>query len=479
MTQCLGQDVSTIFPERGIIVDKSLGSLNEQYRKLPAFVIDYLVGEMVDPSDPVSGLGRIDQLLNDHFMESSDKELVKSRIRERGEYTLLGRILCRYDEGRDEYWVDVAVLGNQYVRIDRSIITEYGDVLLTSGAWGTFRIVYDDSFVMRNKYYPFVITEFRPIQITEIDLDSWIGRRSQFTDEQWIDLMINSIGFDPSCLSVEEKWLYMARLVPFVEGNVNLTELGSTETGKTYSCQSISSYGYVISGSQITVASLFYDKLRRRLGIIGHRDVVMFDEFTGNKWSNQNDLVDMLKDYLNSGRFGRGAAEFNLDCSVVFAGNIDCDRNARTVSSRYRSLFDPLPPIVRRDRAFLDRINGFIPGWKIPQIRESRLANDFGFMADFLSEIMHRLRSRNYANVILSSVNFGTMSQRNQRSIVRIASGLLKLIYPHKTARTISPSELKVVLDMAVDLRGRVVEQLAVISPTEFKGVKLEYKINE
>lgn len=466
------QDVSAIFPERGIIVDKSLGSLNEQHRKLPSFVMDFLISEMVNPSDPVSGLDKIDRLLNDHFIESSDKELVKSRIRATGEYTLIGRILCRYDEGRDVHWTDVAVLGNQYVRIDQSIIDEYGDVLLTSGAWGTLRIVYDDSFVMRNKYYPFIITEFKPIQITEIDLDSWIDRRSQFTDVQWIDLMVNSIGFDPSCLSIEEKWLYMVRLVPFVEGNVNFVELGAPETGKTYSCQSISSYGYVISGSQTTIASLFYDKLRRRLGIIGHRDVIMFDEFTGNKWSNQTDLVDMLKDYLNSGRFGRGTAEFNLDCSVVFAGNIDCDRGSRTVSSRYRSLFSPLPQIVRTDRAFLDRINGFIPGWRIPQIRESRLANDLGFMADFLSEIMHRMRSKNYANVILSNVDFGNMSQRNQRSIVRIASGLLKLIYPHKTTRTIDPSELKVVLDMAVDLRGRVVEQLAVIAPTEFKGVK-------
>jgi len=473
--------VITIFPERGIIVDKNLVNLNEQFRKLPSFVADFLVAEMVDSDNPAPGLERINQLLSDHYMESDQRELVKSKIREKGEYTLLGNIRCRYDDGKDEYWADVVALGNQYIRIDPYLIAEHGETLLTTGAWGIFQITYDDSYVMRNKLYPFLITKFRPIQITRIDVDTWIKRRSQFTNEEWLDLMITSVGFDPTHLSEEEKWLYMVRMVPFIEPNVNMVELGPTMTGKTFACQSLSAHGFVISGSQTTVASLFYDKLRRQLGLIGYRDVVAFDEFTnsrgGNKWSGHSGLVDILKDFMNSGRFGRGTAEFASDCSLMFMGNIDCDRDKRAVSVRYRSLFSPFPQIVSQDRAFIDRIHGFIPGWRIGPIRESNLAKGLGFMADYMSEIMHRMRDRNYANVILQNVDFGKMGQRDQRSLVRIGSGLLKLVFPHRIVETVEPNELKTVLDMAVDLRQRVLDQLAIISPGEFKGVKLEYKV--
>jgi ATP-dependent Lon protease len=475
--------VAAIFHERGTIVDKSMSKWNDQWKKLPSFVIDYLIAEMVSPTDPVPGLERISRLLNDHFMESDQKELIKSKIREQGKYSLIGRIRCRYDEGKDEYWVDISCLGNQYIRIDPYIIAEYGEILLTTGCWGTFTIIYDTSYVMRKKLYPFLIIEFRPIQITGINLDTWIKRRAQFNDDEWLNLMVTSIGFDPNCLAQEEKLLLMIRLVPLIEANVNFIELGPPETGKTYTYQSLSSHGFVISGGQTTVASLFYDKLRRQLGLVGYKDVVLFDEFaggrTGNKWSGQGALIDTLKDFMNSGRFGRGTAEFASDCSIMFAGNIDCDRQKKTVSARYRNLFAPLPQVICQDRAFLDRIHGFIPGWKIPQIRESQFAKSHGFMADYLSEIMHRMRDRNYAPVILNNVDFGSMAQRNQRSLVRIGSGLLKLMFPHKTSETITFEELKTVLDVAVDLRERVIQQLAVILPTEFSGVKLSYNIKE
>jgi ATP-dependent Lon protease len=477
------QKIVDVFSEEGVIVDKSLGCLNEQFRKLPAFVVDYLISSMVDPKDPKPGLDSIENLLNDHFMDSDEKELVKSNIRERGSHILIGRIRCRFDESRDQYWVDVAALGNQNVRIDPYLIAEYGEVLLTTGAWGVFKIEYDNSFVLRNKLFPFIVTEFKPIQITGIDLNTWVERRKQFTDDEWLNLMITSMGFDPDNLSYDEKLLYMVRLVPFVESNINLCELGPPETGKTFNYQSLSSHGFVLSGGKTTVASLFYDKLRRQLGIIGYRDVVMFDEFAsdngGNKWSGQGDLVDMLKDYMNSGRISRGTAEFASGCSLVFAGNIACDREKKEVAARYRNLFAPLPQAVNRDRAFLDRIHGFIAGWRIPQIRESNLAKTVGFMADYLSEIMHRMRNRNYAPVILDNVCFGNMSQRNQRSLVRIGSGLLKLMFPHRTPETVTNQELTTVLDVAVDLRGRVVDQLAIIAPAEFKGVDLSYKIKE
>lgn len=474
----ISRKVLDIFPDRGIIVDKSLACFNEQFRKLPAFVTDFLISAMVDPSDPTPGLERIAQLLQNHFIGSDQKELVKSKIREQGEFTIIGRLRCRYDEGKDEYWGDVAALGNQYVRIDPYIIAEHGDVLLTTGAWGSIRIVFEDNFAMKSKLFPFLIMDFRPMQVTDIDVDAWIQRRGSFTTDEWIDLLISSIGFDPACLTDKEKMLYLIRLIPFIESNVNLCELGPPETGKSYTYQSLSSYGYVISGSQTTIASLFYDKLRSRLGIAGYKDVLLFDEIAGANWAGQDDMVSMLKDFMNSGRFGRGTAEFTSDCSMVFAGNIDCDRDGKCVRGHYRNLFSPLPQIVNRDRAFLDRIHGFIPGWSVPQIKEARLAKGLGFLADYFGEVMHRMRDRSYAHVITGNVDFGDMGQRNQRSLVRISCGLMKLIYPHRSADTVLPEELKEVLDVALDLRQRVVEQLAVIAPSEFGGVKLEYRIN-
>jgi len=470
---------SAIFDEKGVVVDKSLAHFGEQFRKLPAFVVDFLISEMVDPVDPISGMENIGALLDKHLMNSDQKDLIKSRIRENGEYTLIGRIRCRFDESKDEYWVDVESLGNQNVRIDQQLIEQYGDTLLTTGAWGVFKIVYDQSFVMKNKLYPFVVTDFKPMQITGINLDSWIQKREKFTDGEWLDLMITSIGFDPDSLSYEEKILYLVRLVPFVESNVNMIELGPPETGKTFAFQSLSAHGFVASGGQTSVASLFYDKLRRQMGLIGYKDVVMFDEIAssrgGNKWSGLGELVDMLKDFMNSGRFGRGTADFTSGCSIVFAGNIDCNREERAVSARYRNFFTPLPQSINNDRAFLDRIHGFIPGWRFGQIRESRLSTGIGFMADYLGEIIHKMRDKSYANLILQNVNFSDMSQRNQRSLVRISSGLIKLLFPHKTVNTVRQNELETVLDVAVDLRQRVLDQLAVIAPNEFRGIKLSY----
>lgn len=475
--------INSVFPEHGIVVDKSLGRLSEQFRRLPSYVIDFLIAEMINPKNPAPGLERISKLLDDHFLEADQKELVKSHIREQGEYTLIGRIRCRFDEGKDQYWLDVTCLGNQYIRIDPYIIAEHGEVLLTTGCWATFTITYDESYAIGKRSYPFLVTAFKPIQVTGINIDTWISKRSQFSDNEWMNLMINSIGFDPSQLSSEEKILYLVRLIPFIESNVNMVELGPTMTGKTYFYQSLSSHSFVISGGSTTVASLFYDKLRRNMGLLGYKDVVCFDEFAsnrgGNKWSGHSYIIETLKDYMNSGRFGRGTAEFTSGCSIVFTGNIDCDRDKKAVSVRYRNLFSPLPQAVSQDRAFLDRIHAFLPGWRIGPIRESSLATGYGFMNDYLSEVMHKMRNKNYANVILQNVNFGKMGQRDQRSLVRIGSGLLKLMFPHRTPQTVLPEELKIVLDVAVDLRQRVVDQLAVISPGEFKDIKLGYEIKE
>ncbi|KKL22700.1 hypothetical protein LCGC14_2432840, partial [marine sediment metagenome] len=311
------------------------------------------------------------------------------------------------------------------------------------------------------------------------DLDQWIERRNEFTDQEWSDLLINSVGFNPQQLTEQEKIVHFMRLMPFVEPNISLVELGAPETGKTFTYRSLSSYGFVISGSKITIASLFFNKLRRQLGVIGQKDCVMFDEIAHAEMNGQDDLISMLKDFMNTGRFTRGNTEFGSECSVVFGGNIDCDRANKKVKGYYRHLFMPLPRIIQNDRAFLDRIQGYIPGWQAAQIADGNFSKSLGFMADYFSEIMHRLRARNYAHIILEHVDFGNMTLRNQTAVTRMSSALLKLLFPHRTVDTIQSNELRYVLDIAASLRQRVVDQLAIIAPAEFGNIKLSYALRK
>lgn len=473
------EKIKRIFPETGIIIHKGLASLSDQFKKLPSFAVDYLISTFVDADDPSPGIAKINQLLTENYVEASEKELVKSRIRELGQYNLLGDIRCRYDQGKDEYFAEIAVLGDQFIRISPYVMAEYGDNLLSPGAWGTITVAFDPTYKVRSKLYPFIVTDFTPFQIINLDLDKWVERRNEFTDREWFELLINSIGFDPHQLTEQEKVVLFARLMPFVESNLNLLELGPPETGKTFCYRSLSSYGFVISGSKTTIASLFFNKLRRRLGVIGYKDCVMFDEIAHAEMNGQQDLVNMMKDFMNTGKFARGDTEFGSECSIVFGGNIDCDRSKKTTKGYYRHLFTPLPRIIQNDRAFLDRLHGYIPGWCAAQIAEGNFSKSQGFMADYFSEIMHKLRARNYSHIILEHVNFGNMTLRNQTAITRMSSALLKLLYPHRSISTIQSNELTYVLDIAASLRQRVVDQLAIISPAEFGNIKLSYTLRK
>lgn len=475
----LEQKLLSRFGDQKAVVHKGVGQFSSEFRKLPRFVSDYLVASLVDPDNPSEGLGKIERLLREKFVESSDKELIKSRIREKGKGALFGHVRVRYDQGRDTYWAQIPALGDSNVRIDKDLIARYGETLLTTGAWGSCDIAYDPTVARRGKTYPFFVTHFQPMQITEIDLDGWVAARSDFTTEEWIDLLITSIGFDPARLDQRAKLLYLIRMIPFVESNCNLIELGPTESGKTYTYRAMSSYSFVVSGSTTTVASLFYNKLRRQIGLIGHRDCVMFDEITSANMKDMSDVIQMLKDYMNNGRFGRDAEEFGSDCGIVFVGNIDTDRNLKEPRGFYRHLFSVLPSPINEDRAFLDRIHGFIPGWEAPQISPANYAKSYGWMADYLSEVMHLLRDKNYTHIVQGRTDLDKMGQRNQTAVVKLASGLLKLVHPDKTLGTLETQALKWVMDIAIELRQRVIDQLAVIAPGEFSGVSLSYRIKE
>lgn len=462
------------------VVLKPLTRWNEAYKEFPRYVMEYLCARYVDALNPIPGQHRIDELLNEHYVGSDAKELIKSRIKEKGEYVLLGSLQVRLDAARDHYWAEVPALGENSVRVSQKVLHEYGEILLTGGAWGTMTIEYDARYEIKGRIYPFLIREFKPFQITRLDLDDYIEKRALFTNDEWIDLLIQSIGFNPTRFTLREKMLMLLRLVPFVEANTNLIELGPRETGKTYTYRNTSSRSFVVSGGKATPATLFYNVASKKIGILGYRDVVFFDEIANTRFTDPEATISVLKDYMQTGRFSRGPLEFSAEASIVLGGNIDTDLARRAPADRYRHLFEVLP-VELQDTAFLDRIHAFLPGWELPKIRPENYAQGYGFITDYLAEIFTRLRRRNYQMHVSARVDLGGMTGRNQDALRKITAGLLKLIYPHKTDETLTAQELESCLDIAAECRKRVLAQLAVMAPGEFnlEGIKAEQSITK
>ncbi len=468
----LDMRVKTLLSDR--VVLKPLTRWNEAYKEFPRYVMEYLCAKYVAPEDPVPGQQKIDRLLSEHYVESDARELIKSRIKEKGEYVLLGQLQVRLDAGRDHYWAEVPALGDNFVRISNKVLRDFGDALLAGGAWGTMVIEYDPQYELKSRIFPFYIREFTPFQITRLELDDYVEKRKLFATEEWIDLLVQSIGFNPERFTDREKLLMLLRLVPFVEANYNLIELGPRETGKTYTFRNTSSRAFVISGGRATPATLFYNVGTRKMGILGQKDVIFFDEIANTSFGDPDATVSVLKDYMQTGKFSRGSLEFAAQASIVLGGNIDTDMDQRKPADHYRHLFEALPEELSHDPAFLDRLHAFLPGWELPKIQPENYAPGYGFITDYLAEIFARLRRKNYQTVVSAHTNFGGMTGRNQDAIRKTAAGLMKLIFPHRIAENIEPNELEVCMSLAIECRQRVVSQLAVIAPKEFQVSSLE-----
>ena len=270
------------------------------------------------------------------------------------------------------------------------------------------------------------------------------------------------------------KMLMLLRLVPFVEPNFNLIELGPRETGKTYTLRNTSSRAFVVSGGKATPASLFYNKASRKLGVIGLKHLVFFDEVANTRFDDAEASISMLKDYMQTGKFSRGDQDFTAPCSVVLGGNIDTDIELRQPDPRYLHLFQVLE---LQDPAFLDRIHAYLPGWEMPKIRPENHATGYGLLTDYMAEIFAELRRRNFQTHVNTSVDMGNMTGRNQDAIKKTTAGLLKLLYPHRTPDTIARQEMIPMLEMAVEMRKRVTDQLAKILPAEFTGIQYGFEM--
>ncbi|MFW6116593.1 MAG: BREX system Lon protease-like protein BrxL [bacterium] len=467
----MDQKVSSLLSDR--VVLKPLTRWNEAYKEFPRYVMEYLCARYVDPDNPMPGQQRIDRILSEHYVESGAKELIKSRIKEQEDrgYVLLGQLRVRLDAARDHYWAEVPALDDNFVRVSHQVLHEHGEALLSGGAWGTMTIEYDASYELKGRIYPFYIREFHPFQITRLDLDDYVEKRRLFDTEEWIGLLMQSIGFSPERLTEREKMLMLLRLVPFVEANYNLIELGPRETGKTYTYRNTSSKAFVISGGRATPATLFYNLATRKIGILGYKDVIFFDEIANTRFTDPEATISVLKDFMQTGRFSRGRQEFSSQASIVLGGNIDTDLARKTPTDRYRHLFEILPEELK-DTAFLDRLHAFLPGWQLPKIRPENYAQGYGFITDYLAEIFSRFRRRNYQLHVAARIDFGGTTGRNQDAVKKTTAGLLKLIYPHRTVRTLAEDEFDRCFELAVECRKRVIDQLAIMQPREFRHVE-------
>lgn len=458
------------------VILKPLTRWNEAYKEFPRYVMEYLVSRYVEPSNPVDGQKKIDRILSEHYAESAKKELIKSRIKERGQYTLLGQLSVRLDQSRDHYWADVPALGDDTVRVSAKVLAQYGDVLLTSGAWGTMEIEYDGTYEIKSRKFPFYIREFTPLQYTRLNLDDFVSKRVEFTADEWLDLLIQSVGFNPSRFERRVKMLMLLRLVPFVESNYNLIELGPRETGKTYTFRNTSNRAFVVSGGKATPATLFYNKASRKLGVIGLKHLVFFDEIANTQFDDAEASISILKDYMQTGKFSRGDQEFSAPCSVVLGGNIDTNLELKQPEDGYKHLFQVLP-VELQDPAFLDRIHGYLPGWEMPKIRPENYATGYGLLTDYMAEIFAELRRRNFQTHVNAWVDFGHMTGRNQDAIKKTTAGLIKLLHPHRNPDTLTSEEIRPLIEVAIEMRQRVTDQLAKILPTEFSNVQYGFRL--
>jgi len=461
---------------KDFVIYKPLARWNDRYRNFPRFVMEYLVTQYVDPDDPIPGQKRIDRLLAEHYTDSSERELVRSRIKENGVYKLIGDLKIRLDARKDVYWAEVPAIGEKTVRVSPMVRSRYEDVLLTVGAWGQITVEYDPSAEVDRKRYPFAVVDFVPFQLTRINLDDFLEIRSRFSFDEWLDLLVESIGFAAERLPKDVKLLMMLRLVPFVEPNYNLIELGPRETGKTYTYRNTSSRGFVISGSKTTAASLFWSASGNKIGILGQKEVVFFDEIAHAEFGSDGNTISVLKDYMQTGTFSRLGQQFQSDASIVLGGNIDTDLVNRRPSLRYIHLFEPLPNELQ-DPAFLDRLHAYLPGWRMPKIVPDAYSNGYGFVSDYLAEVFHMLRRYNMATVIDQLAQLDSDSDRSKTAITKTASGLVKLLYPGANSTRPDGDGFSAILELALSSRRLVIEQLANMLPGEYSPSGLAARV--
>ena len=451
----------------GKIVRKDLTKLVKEGANVPVFVLEYLLGNYCSSQDEEvvkEGLQTVKRILAENFVRPDEAEKIKSLIREKGTYKVIDKVNVELNEKRDVYKAHLFSLGIKGVVVPTSTVKQY-EKLLVGGIWALVTLEY--YFEEGQKDSPFSVRQLKPIQMPNMDMqDLWAGRE-KFSAEEWLDVLLRSSGLEPTTLDHRVKWHLLARMIPFVENNYNVCELGPRGTGKSHIYKEVSPNSILISGGQTTVANLFYNLARRQIGLVGVWDVVAFDEVAGIKFKD-HDGVQIMKDFMASGSFVRGRGSVNASAAMVFVGNID---NVKTLL-KTSHLLSPFPDAMI-DAAFFDRFHAYIPGWEIPKMRPEFFTNQYGFIVDYLAEFFREMRKLNFGDAIGKYFRLGRdLNQRDTIAVKRTTSGLLKLLYPHEEY---DKEAVRECLEYALEARRRIKEQLKRIGGMEFYDVQLSY----
>ena len=464
-----GGDLNALLNEHfaGKIVRKDLTKLVKEGANVPVFVLEYLLGNYCASQDEVvvrEGLQTVKRILTDNFVRPDEAEKIKSLIREKGTYKVIDKVTVQLNEKRDCYEAQFLSLGIKGVVVPTATVKLY-EKLLVGGIWALVTLEY--FFEEGQKGSPFSVRALKPIQMPNMDMDELREGRRQFTAKQWLDVLMRSSGMEPVNLEQRVKWHLLARMIPFVENNYNVCELGPKGSGKSHIYKEVSPNSILVSGGQTTVANLFYNMARRQIGLVGVWDVVAFDEVAGIHFKD-HDGVQIMKDYMASGSFVRGRDSLNASASMVFIGNID---NVKALL-KTSHLLSPFPDAMI-DSAFFDRFHAYIPGWEIPKMRPEYFTDQYGFIVDYLAEFFREMRKANFGDAINKYFRLGRdLNQRDTIAVRRTVSGLLKLLYPHEDY---DKEAVRECLEYALECRRRMKEQLKRIGGMEFYDVHLSY----
>jgi ATP-dependent Lon protease len=444
----------------GLVVRKDLVKAVKGNAIVPSYVLEYLLGQYCATNDEAtieSGIETVREILRKHYVHRNEAGLVRSTIKEKGRHKVIDRISVSLNDKEDVYEAEFANLGVKKVLIDSATVKAH-QKLLVGGVWCIADLEYE--YTEDKAASPWVLASLKPIQISHFDMDGYLQARKQFSTDEWIDLLIQSIGFNPQMFGKRNKLLQLIRLIPFCERNYNLIELGPKGTGKSHVYSEFSPHGILISGGEVTVPKLFVHNGTGKLGLVGYWDAVAFDEFAGKQKRVDKALVDIMKNYMANKSFSRGVETLGAEASMVFVGNTD---HTVPYMLKHSDLFDPLPEKFH-DSAFLDRIHSYIPGWEIDVIRGEMFSSGYGFVVDYLAEILRSLRSHDFSDRYKGLFTLSDdISTRDRDGINKTFSGLMKILFPHGEA---SDAEVEEVLRSSIEGRKRVKDQLLRIDTT-------------
>ena len=458
----------------GKIVRKDLTKSIKEGANVPVYVLEFLLGQYCSSDDPSiieEGVSTVKRILADNYVRPDEAQKILSVLRQRGSYTVIDKITINLNIKKDRYEAEFSNLGVKEIPVSEEYPSKY-DRLLCGGIWCIVQLEYD--FIEEDKNSsPIKIRKLTPVQMPHVDINELKNGRKEFDKDEWISVILRSIGMEPDNFTYREKWLLLARMIPLVENNFNLCELGPRSTGKSHVYKEISPNSILVSGGQTTVANLFYNMGRKTVGLVGLWDCVAFDEVAGIKFKDK-DGIQIMKDYMASRSFARGKEEKVASASMVFVGNIN---QSVDVLLKTSSLFDPFPPEMGTDTAFLDRIHCYVPGWEIPKFRPHHFTNDYGFITDYLSEFLRELRKEQHGDEIDKYFRLGqNLNQRDTIAVRKMVDGLVKLIYPHGEY---SKEDLEEILVFSLEMRRRVKEQLKKLGGMEFYDVNFSYIDND